>query len=327
MNIWTVPSPGTTRTAVMTIAAILCVPLGTLVPAPAPASEGGASLYMDGAYNDFAAAIAGPPGLGLRNDIFRYDAKVLTRSPKGQVIPGVDQTSWVNNLKIGYISDIKLLGGTYGAAVAIPYVLDIEVGGPVTRADGSTFASGHNAGLGDLYLLPVEIYWTWGNQHLALVPGIIAPTGTFHANVIFNNGHNYWAFDPSIAYTWLDARRGHEFSFTAGLLINTENRATQYRTGNEFHLDWTAAQYLSEHLALGVTGYWYEQVSEDDGLFPSGLDAHDFHASGAGIGPIFLYETKIGGRTWDFIGKWISDVHSRNRFNGDVVMFSIGVQL
>jgi hypothetical protein len=39
-----------------------------LAGAPAQATEGGANGYFQGTYNHFAVAIAGPPGLYLRDD-------------------------------------------------------------------------------------------------------------------------------------------------------------------------------------------------------------------------------------------------------------------
>ena len=52
---------------------------------------------------------------------------------------------------------------------------------------------------------------------------------------------------------------------SAGLtyVINTENRATNYRTGNLFHLDWAVGKQLSPAWKIGVVGYLMQQVTGD----------------------------------------------------------------
>ena len=58
---------------------------------PAGASEGGASIYLQGTYNDFAIAIVGPPGFYFRNDLFWYGASVGARPLGGQIQLGTNE--------------------------------------------------------------------------------------------------------------------------------------------------------------------------------------------------------------------------------------------
>ncbi len=66
----------------------------------------------------------------------------------------------------------------------------------------------------------------------------------------------------------------------------TENNDTDYQSGTEFHLDFTANQFLSETFALGVRGYYYNQFTGDSG---SGARLGDFQGESFGLGPGFIW--------------------------------------
>jgi hypothetical protein len=112
-----------------------------------------------------------------------------------------------------------------------------------------------------------------GRPHLTFSPGISAPTGKYDADDLLNLGRNYWAFDLAGSYTWLHPTRGHEISLNAGFLFNNENPDTDYTTGTEFHLDWLIGQYFSESFGVGINGYYYQQITDDDGQIVGPINA------------------------------------------------------
>ena len=65
--------------------------------------------------------------------------------------------------------------------------------------------------------------------------------------------------------TYLDAKRGHEVSVTAGFTFNGENPDTDYRTGTEFHVEWALMQHVSKTFAFGIAGFHYQQITGDSG--------------------------------------------------------------
>ena len=113
---------------------------------------------------------------------------------------------------------------------------------------------------------------------------VIAPTGHYDTNAVINVGRNYWAFDTQLALTWFDKATGTELSVLSGLMINTMNPATVYRTGTEFHLDFMANQFVAKDIAVGVHGAWYKQIEGDSG-------------AGATLGPFMgeSFERRAGG--------------------------------
>ena len=53
-----------------------------------------------------------------------------------------------------------------------------------------------------------------------------------------------------------------------GVTFNGENPATDYKTGTEFHLEGAISQYLVADLNVGLTGYYYNQLTGDSGRAP-----------------------------------------------------------
>ena len=91
--------------------------------------------------------------------------------------------------------------------------------------------------------------------------------------------------------TYLHPKKGHEVSAYLGYTINFENPATNYLSGNEFHLDWFVGQHLPKGFAIGMAGYFYQQVTGDSG---SGARLGAFQGQAMAIGPCVTYNGKIG---------------------------------
>ena len=122
-----------------------------------------------------------------------------------------------------------------------------------------------------------------------------------------NLGRNYWGFDTTAAITYFNEDIGTEVSIAPGILANTRNDDTNYRAGAEFHLDFTANQFLFESFAIGVRGYFYRQVTGDSG---SGAVLGDFKGEAVGVGPGFIWLPKFAEGKLVVQGKWMTDVHS-----------------
>ena len=71
-----------------------------------------------------------------------------------------------------------------------------------------------------------------------------------------------------------------------GIMFNTTNPATNYKTGTEFHLDFMVNQFVSTSIALGVQGYWYKQIEGDSG---AGATLGPFMGESFGLGPAVMW--------------------------------------
>lgn len=291
------------------------------------AAEGGSSSYLQGTYGDFASGMLGQKGLYVRNDFLYYDASIPFAALGSPADGYLSQSIWGDLLKLAYISDRKILGGRYNAAILIPIIFGSRVTRNVAGRAPSKVPDSNVSGLGDIYATPLALGWQWDQHHLNANLSFIAPTGGYDDSRILSAGRNYWSIDPTINYTWLNEHRGRELTITLGYLHNWKNATTHYTTGDELHLDWTLAQHFSERLAIGITGYWYEQTTSDSGAIPSGFTATDFDARGAGIGPALAYTPKIAGHNVVVIAKWIADTTAKNRLDGDVFTLSFAWKL
>jgi hypothetical protein len=93
--------------------------------------------------------------------------------------------------------------------------VDATLSGPrgnsisVSRADSLT-------GMADLYPTGT-VKWNSGNHNaMAYVAGGI-PIGAYQVGRLANLGTNHWSTDAGGGYTYLDPKKGHEFSVVGGL--------------------------------------------------------------------------------------------------------------
>jgi hypothetical protein len=79
-------------------------------------------------------------------------------------------------------------------------------------------------------------------------------------------------------------------------------------------MDFTATQFLRPDFAIGLRGYWYQQVTGDSG---SGAILGDYKSESVGIGPGFFWAPAFADGSLSILGEWMHDVHAKNRFESD----------
>lgn len=305
------------------IGCLLC--LGVLLSKPLTvyASEGGSSYYYPGAFATFAVAVDPDAGTLFTNQTLYYHAKVDKAVLQGRVNLSLDATAVYNYFGGFYTLGDPVLGGKLqlGGAVPVGYV-SLKSGIDTTLL-GSHDISDRDFNIGDSLLLGA-LYWNTGDFHFKLGEMVFAPTGAYNTSNLANVGRNYWGFDTSCAATWLSSKTGTEISVMPGIMFNTENNATDYKTGNEFHMDFMLNQFLAKNFALGAQGYYYKQLTGDSGSGtelvdfkgePHGLG--DFKGESYGFGPALLWQPGFDNGKLTLIGKWIFDSHHENRMKGD----------
>jgi hypothetical protein len=206
-----------------------------------------------------------------------------------------------------------ILGGKLqvGGEVPLGYVsLKSEID---TTLFGTHSESDRDTNIGDSVLLG-SLFWKTGDFHFKATEMVFAPTGAYSTSNMANVGRNYWGFDTSCAATWLSSKTGTEISVMPGIMFNTENTDSHYKTGNEFHVDYMMNQFLAKNFALGAQGYYYKQVTGDSG---SGAILGDFKGESYGFGPALLWQPGFDKGKLTVIGKWIFDSHRENRMKGD----------
>ena len=222
---------------------------------------------------------------------------------------------------MAYTFEKPILGGRYTLGVVIPFG-NADIDGTLTGPFGRRFGfSDDSFDLSDIVFIPFQVNWNSGRWSFRLSESIFAPTGGYDSSGedLANLGRNYWSFDTVGAVTWFNSDSGTEVSVAPGVMFNTENPDTDYETGTEFHVDFVANQFLSDTFALGVRGYYYDQLSGDSG---DGATLGDFKSDSFGVGPGFVWIPEFGNGRFTVLGKWIHDFSADNRFESDYFTFT-----
>ena len=119
--------------------------------------------------------------------------------------------------------------------------------------------------------------WTW-----ARIRRNSAPLGAYDVNARVNPGRNYWQFAPAYALTYRPSAEtviGLKLRYG----INTRNKDTSYRSGDELTLEYSAGYKLSAAMTLGFQGYFFRQTTDDE-LNGQSTSAANGRLVGSGIG-------------------------------------------
>jgi hypothetical protein len=280
----------------------------------ATGAEGASSLYLPGLVGDILMALPPEPGLAVAGSAYVQTGSVGTAVLQGAVNLDLDLDIALGIVGATYSFETPWLGGIYTVGLAVPFGyadLEAEILGPGGASRG---ASADSFNIADIALTPIQLNWSSGNFSFRSAETIIAPTGAYDVDKVLNLGRNYWGWDTTAAFTYFNEDIGTEVSIAPGILFNSRNDDTDYKTGTEFHLDFAANQFLFESFAIGVRGYFYQQLTGDSG---SGAILGDFKGEAVGIGPGFIWIPKFAEGKLVVQGKWMTDVHSENRFDSD----------
>jgi len=301
--------------------AVLTAVLLVLSGVDSQAAEGGYSNYIPGTYGDFGMALVPSETWTLRNDVYYYQADTGRTVRSGMLEFDTDIRFFMNFTTLLFKPGVEILGAQYATGVFVP-VVDLDIDTSLSSGDQAVTVADSAAGLGDVALLPVLLYWKSGNFHTAFAQFVVAPTGDYDADNAINAGLNFWSIDSNLALTYLNPDTGREFSFNLGHIYNTENNDTDYQTGRELHLDMVFNQFLSENFAVGLHGFYLKQITGDSG---DGASLGSYKAEAAGVGPALLWTHRFGKQDVSFIAKWLHEFNARNRLEGDHLMLSFAL--
>lgn len=266
------------------------------------ATEGGGGAYPNGA-EDFMAGAVPPPGTYFLDYLTYYKADKF-KDGSGNSSP-FDLKATVNVFRLLHVTNYKILGGFWGMHIFVPIAnVDVTVPG---RSQSKT-------GLGDIIVDPFILSWHWKNFHLVTGLDIYIPTGEYDKNNLANLGRNYWTFEPLVGFTFL-SDSGFEVSSKFMYDFNTKNDDTEYKSGQEFHFDYTIAQKFG-NFSVGLGGYYYKQMTNDK-LNGVKVDPDGFKGQVFAFGPQVKYDYK----NMSFILKYQTETSVENRPEGDKFWF------
>lgn len=232
--------------------------------------------------------------------------------------------NYVQTPRLAWVSDWKILGANYGAAVRVPIAykeisfkappappgLGAFPGQPGTSSSGTVTV--HEFGLTDIEIEPVMLSWQLKHFDIKAGYSVWAPTGDHDVNTFYliRLGEDCWTHVFTLGSTWYpDTEKTWAVSILGHYEINTEQflqsvpapgsaTVSQYDTlGDTFTLEWAASKTIFDGLDIGLSGYYQQQVT--DTQLPSSI-SHSYLnelVDVAGVGPEVDYALPKWGLT------------------------------
>jgi len=277
------------------IAALACTAAAT-----AFATEGGGSMYPNGV-DTFMAGAVPPPGLYGLVYATNYSAdKLVDNSGNDLNVPGFKVRATVVAPRLVWVPGTKVLSGDLVVHTIVPLVdLKVSAGG----------ATDSRRGLGDVTVGAGVAWHHSPNLHSVAAIDVFTPTGSYDKNRLANAGRNYLAWEPLYAISWIDPQ-GPNADIKLGYMMNRRNSDTGYKSGDEFHFDYSLGWGFGNGLTAGVGGFFYRQVSADN---LTGSDVVGGKGRAFAVGPAMKYDS---GKGWLLMAKWQKESGVRNRAEG-----------
>ena len=292
------------------------------------AVEGGSGFYLLGAKGSLAGVLA-PAGNYLSVDSYFYSGDISQTEALptvgGELEVGLEADVIVAIASVLHVSELEVLNGRLAYGVVIP-VVNQDLSADLTlNFDGEVIGSGSEddeaTAIGDP-LLTAILGWSDNNLHTTLNMLLNIPVGDYDEGSLTNAGFNRWGLDTTVAFTYLNPDTGRELTVAPGITINGKNLDTDYRSGDEFHVEIAAMQHLSEKYAIGLIGYHYEQINEDSGSAPD-----DYKGRVSAIGPALNFNFQIGDTPVYGKAKYLVESNVKNRMEGDAAFLQFSIAL
>ena len=302
----------------------LALAIMALSHSPVRADEGGIGFWVPGQSGSFAA-VAPPPGFSLPLVYYNYGGGVGAGRalPRGR-LASAGLTGALNGVFIvpTYTPDTTFLGARPSFSMAfMPGYTTTSAAVSLGRLSASR--SDSLFGISDLYPTG-QLFWKAGAHNFMTYLSGDIPVGSYDANRLSNIGMGHGAIDAGAAYTYLNEKTGTEVSATLGFTENFRNPTTGYTNGVDAHLDLGAAQFLNEHLFIGIVGYYYQQLTADHGQ-PSILGP--FESRTRGVGPQIGYNFTLNGVSIYTNLRGYTEFGSYHRLQGHAIYFTVNLPL
>ena len=283
----------------------------------ARATESAKQIYLLG-YRSSLAGVMPPPGVYVQSDKFLYEADAspsLDIEIDGRIFVDVKAEIKLEVPTFIWITKQQILGGSLGFFAITPVGWQkVNVGAQLSGPNGLTIGGKQKKELtsyADPFVLSY-LGWHAGNFHWQVGAGTTIPVGDYKKGRIANwgFGDDVWGFDVGAAFTWFDQQRGLELTVSPGVTFRTENTATNYKSGDELHVEWAAMKHLATGQSLGLVGYHFEQLTGDSG---SGALLGDFKGRATALGAQVGFNFNLAGRQASLKLKGFQEFNVRNR--------------
>lgn len=199
-----------------------------------------------------------------------------------------------------FVTDVEILGARYGFKVMVPFV---SVAAEMPRLDLD-----EGFGIGDVYVVPVELGWHWDWTDATFHYAFWAPTGRYDLGALDNRGLGMWSHELALGLTYHIDNRWH-VATTAYWEMHGDKKDTAVRAGDILTLEGGLGYRLPDGRSMIGAAYYAQWKTSSDtvaGLAIRGLDDHRVF----GIGPEVQF---LGG---DLRVAGYLEINSRSYYQG-----------
>lgn len=228
------------------------------------------------------------------------DGKISTLYKPVNVIANISSAIWGTNL--------KSINAKLNAAVVLP-ITNLALNPENLALDPE------RVGVGDIYVIPAMLTWTFDRILLNTRYGIWLPVGSFEAGSKSNRGKGFWSHNLGLGFTYLfDNSKTWHVSAMSTFEFNSKQKDTDITPGSALVIEWGIGKTFNKSFNMGIVGYNTNQVSKQSGNTVQTLKNYSVNA----LGMEFSYRTKD---KWAFITRWYLEYLARNRPEGTVIRF------
>lgn len=244
------------------------------------------------------------------------------RNSDGNKIETPDVNAFATGFGASWISNFKVLGGTYGATVLLSFT--------TSKIDGNQVYSKTPLAFTDLYIQPVQLAWKTKQADFVAGYALYLPTGRYELGGSDNSGLGMTSNELSGGTTlYVDQKKQYSFSALLSYAVASEKKGTDIKTGDLLSIEGGFARSIYKPvketpipMAINVGMVYYMQFKMTSDRIPIGNSI--FYGSGDKVlafgveADIFIPKPMLS------LGiRWLGEIEAVNRFKGNAVFFQV----
>jgi hypothetical protein len=277
----------------------------------APVNSVWAKAHFNTGGSGYKLSSLPPPGFYYKVYNAYYSADDYRNNDGDKAAGDTRVRSFSQSHRFIWSTDLWLAGGNV--------LLDLTV--PLSYSSLSSNLTGRAGtvdkfGVGDP-LFHVLLSWHDPKWDFLLAMGAHIPVGEYHKNDPVSPGKGYWGLQPSIGGTWyFDEERTWTLSALLRYEISFEQKGTDLREGDNFHVEAAFGKKVNDWLALALAGAGSWQTTSAKGKGTS----NDYLSGKLAFGPEVLAD--LPGRAGNLSLRFLFDVDSKNNPEGIMIVFT-----
>lgn len=272
---------------------------------------------------DLEAGVMPPPGGHIKEFLLARSGDARRITEEGKVETHLNFDAFIAATLFLQVTKTRVLDSNYAWGILVP-AMSTRLAGHIVRGSAKPPFDADRQALASPLVCPIMLGWKNGMSHQRVMMIVYMPLGSYDAKRMVDTGTNRWGVDLDYGFTFENTKTLREFSAFVGYTYNFINPATDYLSGQEFHIDYCAVQRFPTTLGIGLTGYVWVQTTPDRG---SGAKLGAFEGRTFALGPLATYKLDLGGRTYTLTAKYYSEFGVRNRIAGQAFWFNISAKL